>query len=142
MGVGYTIISLADLPPDARGDSFFTDAGITFPTAPVAARRPAPRDVRAAVARLSDCVASCRATPTSLDIDVTCPATGAWAAIWIQDYAGPSKEDQPCSLYVQKGWEDLVMRIVGELASVCGPFVVVINGEEPRLVSGSTKTAI
>jgi hypothetical protein len=58
--------------------------------------------------------------------------------IWIQDYTGPGSEDRPCQLHFHRGSETLVIRIVQELARLCGPFIVMLNNETPRLVSGSS----
>jgi hypothetical protein len=47
----------------------------------------------------------------------------------------PASEDVPLSISFPRGNEDLVLRIVGELARTCGRFVVMLNQQTPRLVA-------
>lgn len=137
MGASHAVISLADVSPSNFDDQYFRDAGISWPDGAQGARNPTPRDLRTVLRRLGGYSIEYSLTGHSLDVTVSSTTDAQdWAVIWIEGYTGEVSEDTPLSLSFHRGNVPLVLRIVTDLARICGPFLVMLNFEEPRLVTG------
>jgi hypothetical protein len=81
------------------------------------------------------------ATVHSLDVTISNSMDAQdWAVIWVENYAGLASEDKPLPLSFDRGNKPLVLRIMSEIAKVCGPFLVVFNFDDPRLVTADGPT--
>jgi hypothetical protein len=134
VGISHTVIAAVDIEPWGDPDGYFARAGIQLPDRKPASRRPAVADLRQVLSALDGYRVTIRNAPSRLEIDVTNPSETDWASLWIEGYAGD--DGQPVDVYFHRGAEDLTLRIVRGLAASCGPFLVMVNNEVPRWVTG------
>lgn len=77
---------------------------------------------------------ACAVLSSGRDMALSRAVHTEWAPIWIDGYAGD--DQKPVDVYFQRSAEKLTLSIVGDLAQACGPFLVMINNEVPRWVTG------
>jgi hypothetical protein len=100
-------------------------------------RNPTPADVREALAELSEFRADDEVATASESWCVTvelagAPEEGPWTHLRASPYVA---ENEPVELSFEKGWPDLVVRIMARLAERCGTLVLVPDtGEAPLVV--------
>ena len=136
MGASHAVISLGDLSHSSFDDEYFRRVGITWPEGLRGARNPTPRELRSVLRGLGGYRIEYDATGHSLDVTISNSMDAQdWAVIWVENYAGLASEDKPLPLSFHRGNEPLVLRIMSEIAKVCGPFLVVFNFDDPRLVT-------
>ena len=138
MGASHAVISLGELSRSTFDGECFRSAGITWPEGVEGARNPTPRELRRVLRGLGGYHIEYDATGHSLDVTISNSMDAQdWAVIWVENYAGEASEDTPLSFSFHRGNEPLVLRVMSDLAKVCGPFVVVFNFDDPRLVTAN-----
>lgn len=66
--------------------------------------------------------------------DASSPETGMWTLVNVMGYVSP---DEPCEFYFEKGWTELIVRILHALSNATGPFALVPDTGCPAVVIGS-----
>ncbi len=134
MGVLYSV-----LPYDARMREAVKKLGYAGPFPGGEGRNPTPAEIRHVVAGLDGFKASYNDPPTMGQLwqvtveDALDPDTGRWTLVNMSKYAG---ENVPEDIWFEKGWPDLIVRILLRLATTCGALVVVPDtGEAPLVVA-------
>ena len=136
MGASHAVISLGDLGRSSFDDEYLRTAGITCPGGLRGARNPTLPELRRVLRSLGGYHIEYDATGHSLDITISNSMDAQdWAVIWVENYAGLASEDKPLPLSFHRGNEPLVLRIMSDIAKVCGRFLVVFKFDDPRLVT-------
>ena len=135
MGVLYTVVPLEEQIAD-----YLLDVGATVPGWTTASRNPTPREIRTVCTAL-----------LNLKIEMLSPPVYAWQ-VMIEGLRDPENEpwtilnvdhfngdeNAPHSIWFEKGWPSLILRIVNALSSNCGPLVIIPDtGCTPIVVSTS-----
>jgi hypothetical protein len=140
MGASHAVISLGDLSHSSFDDEYFRSAGITWPEGLRGARNPTPRELSRVLRGLGAYHIEYDATGHWLDVTISNSMDAQdWAVIWVENYAGLASEDKPLPLSFHRGNEPLVLRIMSEIAKVCGPFLGRLQFRRPILVSKPLK---
>jgi hypothetical protein len=68
--------------------------------------------------------------------DLSAADDQVWASLVVTDYRGePGEDDRPHAFYFEKGWPELMIRILAALSQLTGPLVMIpTSGEEPTVV--------
>lgn len=136
MGVIYSVFPLDDEIAD-----YLRDMGIAVPGVDRPARNPTPREVREVCASLTDCRAEILTPPKYDGWQVNlegraAPEREPWTVLQVSDFNG--SEEAPHSIWFEKGWPELILRVVHGLARTCGPLVIIPDtGEDPAVVTSS-----
>lgn len=124
-------------PLDQRFRAALPEYGLPDPPYPDG-RNPSLKDVRQVLDHLPGFRAEYEPPPTrprswGVTIeDAMHPEDGPWAHLRTLRYR---PEDQSTDFYFEKGWPDLIVRIVAQLASLCGTLCIVPDtGEAPLIV--------
>ena len=140
MGVLYSV-----LPLDARTRKALAQYGVTEVPAEEG-RNPTPAEVRGTLGELPGYRVQYE-TPSIEDgswgatvEDAANPEEGPWTHLRSREYAG---EREPIELGFEKGWPDLIVRIVVRLTEACGTLVIVPDtGEAPLVVSRGSDSEV
>ncbi|MBN2385148.1 hypothetical protein JXQ70_19920 [bacterium] len=131
MGVIYTVY-----PIDDRARKAAPDIGLINPPAEDG-RHPTPSEIRAVVGDLDGFKASYTEHPIFhkpwqvMVEHAQDPDNGGWTLINVSEYLG---EDQPTEIWFEKGWPDLIIRIMVGLSRTCGPLFILPDTGEAALV--------
>jgi hypothetical protein len=142
MGVFYCVV-----PLDAEIRPHILAAGATVPESNRATRNPTPREIRNVCSKLTDIEAHINSP-----LDRPWQVRNVWQAVlgdadydhhpWtrlnVHDFNG--REDQPHSIWFEKGWPSLILRVVHALSVQCGPLVVWPDMGDPPIVVSATDT--
>ena len=133
MGVIYCIF-----PLDAGIADYLRELGVAVPTHDDPTRNPTPREVREVCNALTDCSVELFSRPDhAWQMNIggrRDPEQEPWTVLHVPDFNG--REDDPHSIWFEKGWPCLIMRIVNGLTRKCGPLVIWPDtGEAPVAVS-------
>jgi len=134
MGANYSAYPLKFFDRD-NGISWLRSCGLELPTPLPFSRDPSPDELRTVLDHLAACRVEYRVGDDGFDAEVRNSADESdWAVIWVNFRDSP--KDRPLeSIFFHRGTNEMVFRIVRELAKVCGPFVVAISQEEWHLVT-------
>ena len=130
MGVMWTV-----WPLDSEMTSWLSEQGIAFPALP--SRWPTGFEIKRA---LSDLGLSVEITengvmaPWHALVQEAVDPENKWALLIIRDYSG---DHEPQKLFVEKGHELLVRRILSRLALLCGPLVLINDVDSVPEVIGA-----
>jgi hypothetical protein len=136
MGVLYSVF-----PLDDQLRNYLDSEGISFPDSVPAGRHPKPGEIKAVLGALE-----------GYEIEYSGGGLGEiwqafvghasepdreWTLVNVLDYAG---DDVPRSLHFEKGWPELIVRILVGLSRSCGTLVLVPDtGETPLIVTPETE---
>ncbi len=139
MGVIYVPLPLSPKLHDS-----LRAEGIAFPLEN--GRNPTPAELRTALGKLDGITVEYNTPPLggTWQADLTTnadPQGGPWTLLNVSDFQG---EHVPQSISFEKGWPDLVIRVLCALVPITGPFVLVSDaGEGPLVISrGASPTAL
>jgi hypothetical protein len=99
-------------------------------------RNPRLTEVRAVLDRMTGTRAEYqeapkRGQPWGISVeDSTDPENGPWTELRTLKY----DEDQPTDFYFEKGWPELIVRIVSRLAATCGTLCIFPDTGEPPVI--------
>jgi hypothetical protein len=133
MGVLYSVF-----PLDEAIAVYLRDHGVDVPDPIAASRNPTPRELRLACNSQTGFKAEVFSPPThSWQIMIegsTAPENEPWTLLNVTDFNGD--ETSPHSIWFEKGWPSLILRIVHTLSATCGPLVIWPDtGEVPVIVN-------
>ncbi len=134
MGANHSAYPLKFFERD-DGFSWLRSCGIELPSPLPPSRDPTPDELRAVLDHLVGCRVEYTVAEDEFDADVSNTADESdGAVIWVNYKGGP--KDQPLEhIFFHRGSKEMVLRIVGGLARLCGPFAVAFNQEEWHLVT-------
>jgi hypothetical protein len=135
MGVLYTVV-----PVDDSITGYLRDAGIELPAASIPSRNPTPKELREVVATLVDQKVTVYSPPEhSWQIMIegrNDPDNEPWTLLNVDAFSGD--ETEPHSIWFEKGWASLILRVVHALSARCGPLVIWPDtGEQPIVVTAA-----
>lgn len=119
VGVLYSVLPLND-----QVRVWLDNEGLEYPRG-VEGRRPSPRELAEAAASVDGFKTDESTGKDWWQLSVsgtTDPSREAWTLVNALKFAG---RDTPCEFYFEKGWPDLIVKIVRALAAVTGPVVLV-----------------
>jgi hypothetical protein len=126
MGLLYLVFALTPEVID-----WLTAEGVSF-DADRPSRAVTPRDLRVALGTLPDVhVVSEVSEASRWSARVEVSGGEPWTQAHLGDVRG---EDDECSLCFEKGWPDLIVRIVEKLCHACGSLVLFCDGGSKPLV--------
>lgn len=137
MGISYYVISLGGLEDDARR-WFETDVGLEVPLGCDEGRDPTLSEVRAVLTSLTDYIVDCFRSDSSIDFLIDHKSEPEGAVIWITKPPPIGQDDLPVSLFFHRGSEQTVILIMRNLARICGPFLVALNGDNFKIIIEDT----
>jgi len=127
MGVIYSVF-----PVDSEVREWLITEGLSLPDSD--GHAPTPQQLKAALETLHDQAISFnigeRVWQAQID-DLNSPETGPWTVINVIDYTSP---DEPCAFYFEKGWPELIIKVVHRITQQAGPVVVVPDTGCPAVV--------
>ena len=122
MGVLYIV-----LPLDEEIAAYIREAGGVVPSLNAPSREPTPQEVRAVCCSLADFKVTAYSPPDHawqiMIQGLRDPDHEPWTLLNVSDFDGD--ESAPHSIWFEKGWPSLILRIVVKLAACCGPLVIV-----------------
>ena len=140
MGVLYTIV-----PLDDSITGYLRDVGVDYPAECVPSRNPTPRELREATATLADQKVTYSPPGHAWQIMIegrNDPDYEPWTLLNVTAFSGD--ETEPHSIWFEKGWPSLILRVVHILSARCGPLVIVPDtgctpivvgeGDDPRIL--------
>jgi hypothetical protein len=139
MGVLYTVV-----PLDDSITGYLRDVGVVFPEPSIPSRNPTPRELREVAATLADHKVTLHSPPENAwQIMIegrNDPDNEPWALLNVTDFSGD--EAAPHSIWFEKGWPSLILRVVRALSVRCGPLVIVPDtGCKPIVVGAADDPA-
>ena len=118
----------------ADGLEYLRRGGAAPPAqAPARGRYPTANQVRTAVGHLEGCRTDFTVGPTKFDVQID-RDDGAWTFLCFIGYDGAG-DSPPRQMYFQSGDPCLIPALLRLLAEECGPFVLLVNDEEPEIVT-------
>ncbi len=121
MGVFYWIV-----PIDKKVADYLRGIGASVPHSENDSRNPTPQELRTICGRMTDVKVDFLASPNhSWQIwfeGLNDPGHEPWTLLNIHKFNG--NESAPHSIWFEKGWPSLIVRIVHTLAAICGPLVI------------------
>jgi hypothetical protein len=136
MGVLYTV-----LPLDDELARYLRGQGADVPPYQMTTRNPTLLEVRAVCDRLEGFCTRYFVPTDGKDWQATIegaanPEQEPWTQLQVSNFTG--REDDPQSIWFEKGWESLILRVLHGLAGPCGPLVLIPDtGELPMVVSAN-----
>ena len=124
MGVQYDVIPLGYVHDD-YDLTWLEEFGISLPEGVPPSRFPTPREIRGILDQLEGyrTIYTVDLYAWAADIaERAGPEHGHWTTLYVQGFEGD--EDQPHPLFFAKGSEELIIRIVEQLAQICGPLII------------------
>jgi hypothetical protein len=122
MGVLYSVV-----PLDESIAAYIREVGGIVPAFNARSREPTPHELRAVCSDLKDLKVTVYSPPEhawQIMIEgLRDPDNEPWTLINVRGFNGA--EMAPHSIWFEKGWPSLILRIVGRLAAGCGPLVIV-----------------
>jgi hypothetical protein len=140
MGVLYTVV-----PLDEPIAGYIRDLGGVAPSFDAPSREPTPQELRTVCRSLTDLKVTMYSPPGhawQIMIEgLRDPDNEPWTLLNVRDFNGD--ETVPHSIWFEKGWPSLILRIVGSLAAYCGPLVIVPDtGCVPIVVSAEDDVSV
>ncbi len=131
MGVLYSVFPVDDKARGALPDLGVSDAPCEN------GRNPTPAEIRAVLGTLHDFKCTYTEQPAigrtwqAMVEHTDDPDRGGWTLLNVSQYRG---ETQEAEFWFEKGWPDLILRIVVGLASKCGPFFILPDTGDAAVV--------
>jgi hypothetical protein len=140
MGVLYSV-----LPLDASITPYLREVGTVVPEGGQESRNPTPLEVRAVCETLTDLKVTACSPPSHhwhiMIEGLKDPEKEPWTLLHLDNFNGD--ETVPHSIWFEKGWPSLILRIVHGLSAKCGPLVIIPDtGCTPIVVSGGDDVSI
>jgi len=139
VGEAHSVVPASELEPWDGTVAWLATAGIRVPAERPASRLPTLGEVRAALTALqcSTIEAPARVRDSGLDIDITRDDGNQRATLWVhraENTGAPFGDQTPVSIHFKRGDAALATSIVRRLAETCGPFLLIVNGDQPRFL--------
>jgi hypothetical protein len=132
VGVLYSAFPIND---EVR--EWLADEGISAPK--LDGRAPTPNEIKAALETLDDQAVSYNigqgVWQAQID-DESSPETGPWTLLNVLEF---TDVDEPCRFYFEKGWPELIVKVVHRIAQISGPIAIVPDtGCPPAVVDSNS----
>lgn len=138
MGVSYTPLPLNTIDKD-EGLAWLRSFGLAIPPRVEANRFPTPNEIRTVLKNLEGYQVDYFVGSQTWQATISHPTRPEWAEIVVPNFSqAGGQEDLPHEFYFERGWPELITVILEDLARKWGPFVLVANGENPRIVVPKT----
>ena len=134
MATSYTVLSITNEILD-----WLKKKGVAYSASSQSSRYPTPNEIRKVLDGLKDCTTEYTISTQTWQVVIS-DDDNRWTSLVVLDYHGQEGEDDTShKFYFEKGWPDLMERILKELSLICGPFVLISNADlEPTLVIPDT----
>lgn len=134
MATSYTVLSITNEALD-----WLKKKGVAYSASSQSSRYPSLNEIRNVLDDLKDCTTAYTISTQTWQAVIS-DDKDRWTSLVVLDYHGKEGEDDIShKFYFEKGWPNLMERILKELSRICGPFVLMSNADlEPTLIIPDT----
>ncbi len=130
MAASHTVLTIT-----REAEDWLKEKGISYTMPSSGSRFPAPNEIRNVLDRLEDCKTEYTVSEQTWQAVVS-DAQKRWTSLVVLEFHRQTGEEEiPHEFYFEKGWPELMEKILKKLSELCGPFVLVPNDNmEPILI--------
>jgi hypothetical protein len=129
----YQVVTLSECMQDPAALAWLVTADVPLPGMIPEGRYPSPAEIKTVIDAIPGIQAEYLITERVWQVTVISRSDVSWARLVVQDFAGDS--ESPQAIYIEGGWDEIIILVVSHLARKFGPFVLLHDsGAPPQVV--------